>query len=166
MLAPMTRTQGANADCNPADPTSIVGRVSTALTAGAALALLTPSGRVRIPVGAPCPVRLLARSGPSQGLGSGSKPLRGAMSLPTESAPTLRTLVAVVRLHPGTPFELILSMERSRASEACALGSIPSRIAAGIDQRKITGLITRRASEPGSIPGPASVITQGATRFS
>lgn len=42
------------------------------------------------------------------------------LSLPTESAPTLRTLVAVVRLHPGTPLEL------SRSSRS-APRRLPSR---------------------------------------
>ena len=35
-----------------------------------------------------------------------------------------------------------------------------------MEQRRLIGLITRRESQPGSIPGPATVTTQGATRLS
>lgn len=46
-------------------------------------------------------------------------------------------------------------------SEGRFEGSTPSGSAAGIGQRKTTGLIPRRASEPGSIPGPAISCTIG-----
>ena len=84
---------------------SIPGHVSECSRCWTALGLLSQSGQVRHLAGARrflCPVRLLARSRPPQGRGVGSIPTRGAMSLLAERAPTLRTLVAVVRLHPGT----------------------------------------------------------------
>jgi hypothetical protein len=64
--------------------------------------LLSGPAKARTLPGAPRRVRLQVRSSVFQADQMGSIPIRGALSLPADPAASLRTRLAVVRLHPET----------------------------------------------------------------
>ena len=107
LLARTTRGAGSvKRIANPLGSVRFRGASPCSYCGNAARGLLSRSGQARLLVGAPRGILLAARKLASHVSNAGSIPACLTMSLPADPALSLRTTVAVVRLHPGTPTAL------------------------------------------------------------